>query len=67
MEEQPIVQEEIKQKRVKKYGDRAAVFQGLATMTKGKLVKEDLVLENGVYKSKKAIERGKAMRQGKKE
>ena len=45
---------------VKKFGTKDEVFQGLAMYTKGKLTKEDLVLNRrGVPVSKKRSELGK--------
>lgn len=47
--------------KIKTYGTREEVFQGLAKKTKGNLAKDDLIFENGRYKSKKAVEKGKAL------
>ena len=47
--------------KVKTYGNREEVFQGLAKKTKGNLSKNDIVFDNGKYKSKKAIEKGKSL------
>ena len=45
---------------MKKYGDRQSVYDGLSKMTRGGLMKEDLVLsKNGKIVSKKKSERAK--------
>lgn len=47
--------------KIAKYGTREEVFLGKAKMTKGKLTRDDIVFENNKYKSKRAVEKGKAL------
>lgn len=49
------------EKKIKKYGTREEVYNNGATMTKGKLTKDDIVFEDGKYKSKKQKQRGKEL------
>ena len=56
-----IKQQEQPQTKKAKYGTREQVFNGLAERTKGKLSKDDIVFEKGKYKSKRAVERGRAL------
>lgn len=60
-QQQPLEQAQEQNTAPKRFGTRDEVFNGQATQTKGKLTKNDLVFENGRYKSKKAVERGRAL------
>jgi hypothetical protein len=59
VESAPVLTEN--KSKVKRVGTRVEVFNGLAQKTSGGLTKEDIVMEHGRFKSKRAVQRGKAL------
>jgi hypothetical protein len=59
VESAPVIEENTS--KVKRVGTRADVWEGRAQKTSGGLVKEDIVMEGGKLKSKKAVQRGREL------